>query len=438
MQVSVETAQGLKRRITIAVPAEEIENQVKSRLKSLAPTVKLPGFRPGKVPFHIVEKKFGGQVRSEVVDRVISASFYEAVAKENLRPAGAPRIESQNEGAGKGLEFTASFEVYPEIQIAPVEQLTVQRPVAEVTDADLDQMLEKLRKQRVNWTVVERPAQTDDRVIVNYEATIDGKDFPGNKGQDLQIVLGSKSMIPGFEDALVGATAGQTVDTDLHFPENYHVKDIAGKKAHFKVAVNRVEAPEQPPLDDEFAASFGVKEGGVEALRKEVRGNMLRELDRVKKEKIKQQVMDALVDKNPVDVPEALVDQESERLAQQMQAQMAYYSKGQKEQQIPRHVFAEQARRRVALGLVLSEIVNRNGLKALPERVRQAVENIASAYEHPAEVVKWYFGDRSRLAEVESMVLEDQIVEWVLERAQVTDNMTSFDALMNSERAQAT
>ncbi len=436
MQVSVEATNGLERRMTVAFPSERIEKEVENRLKSLAPRVKVPGFRPGKVPFMVVRQKFGGQVREEVVDQVITSSFYEAVAQEKLRPAGTPRIESQNQ-ADSNFEFTATFEVYPEIHVAPVEEMTIERTTAEVTDQDVDNMLERLRKQRTSWKEADRKAQLDDRVIVEYHATVDGEAFAGNEGTDMPVVLGSKTMIAGFEDGLIGSEAGQEVEMDLTFPENYQAKELAGKAAHFKVKVTRVEEPELPELNEEFAAGFGVKEGGVEVLLSEVRANMSRELERALRDKVKQRVMDALLEKNAIDLPQSLVDQESERLAQQMEAQMQYQGIASKGQKVPRNLFESQARRRVALGLVLSEIVSKNELKASPDKVREAVEGIASTYEQPEEVVKWYMGDRGRMAEVESMVLEDQVVDWVLDHAQVTDIMASFDEIMSPQATQA-
>ncbi len=436
MQVSVETTSGLERKMTVAVPAERVETEVKNRLKSMAPKVKMAGFRPGKVPFKLVEKRYGEQVRGEVIGEVVSASFYEAVAQEKLRPAGMPTIETTSAEAGQDLEFTATFEVYPEFEVQGVESIEVERPVAEVTEADVDAMIEKLRRQRQQWQAVDRAAQSDDQVTIDFVGTLDGEAFEGGSGEDMPVVLGSGRMIEGFEDALVGAKPGDTVSADLRFPDDYPKQELAGKNVHFEMTVKKVEEPVLPEADDALAASFGVTEGGMEAFRKQVRQNMERELASVIKSKVKQQVMDGLLEKNTFDIPKSMVDAEAARIAEQMNEQLKLRA-GQAPAGMAFQAdqFLDEGRRRVALGLILAELIKANGLKADSGRVRAEIERIAAAYDEPEEVVNWYLSDRARLSEIESLVLEDQVVDWVLERAQVTDKSVSFSDIVETTRS---
>jgi trigger factor len=431
MQVSVENSQGLERRITVAVPAQKIDAEVQKRLQNLAGRIKLDGFRPGKVPFAVVQKRFGGQVRQEVVGDLVTSSFYAAAAENNLRPAGTPVIETQSEDAKKGLEFTARFEVYPEVKIQGVDQIKIERPKADISSRDIDNMLEKLRKQRVNWQVVSRAAQKDDRVTLDYKATIDGQSFEGGEGSDLQVVIGSRNMIEGFEDALVGTSAGKTVEMNLTFPQAYFRPELSGKAAHFTVAVKNIEEPKLPAIDAEFVQSFGISDGSIEKLRADLEKNMARELTNAVRGKVKNAVMDALLAANKLDVPRSMIDSEAKNMAQQMNDQMRWQAGTTKPLSIYQpEQFRQQGERRVALGLILAEIIKQNGLKATPSKVRKEVELLASAYGEPQSVIDWYYQDRNRLREVESLVLEDEIVEWVLERAQVTDRITTFDELM--------
>lgn len=431
MQVSVENSQGLERRITVAVPAQKIDAEVQKRLQNLAGRIKLDGFRPGKVPFAVVQKRFGGQVRQEVVGDLVTSSFYEAAAEKNLRPAGTPVIESQAEDAKKGLEFTARFEVYPEVKVQGVENIKVERPKADISPADVDNMLEKLRKQRVSWQSVSRAAQKDDRVTVDYKATIDGESFEGGEGKDLHVVIGSRNMIEGFEDALVGAVSGKTVEMKLNFPQPYFRPELSGKAAQFSVVVKNVEEPQLPAVDEEFVKSFGIADGNVEKLRADLEKNMARELANAVRGKLKNAVMDALLAANKLEVPRSMVEGEAKNMAQQMNDQMRWQAGTTKALSIYQpEQFRQQGERRVALGLILAEIIKQNGLKATPSKVRKEVEILASAYGEPQSVIDWYYQDRTRLREVESLVLEDEIVEWVLERAQVTDRITTFDELM--------
>ncbi|MDH4274039.1 MAG: trigger factor [Gammaproteobacteria bacterium] len=432
MQVSIESAQGLERRIKVAVPGAKIEQEIQARLKSLAPRAKIAGFRPGKVPMQVVQRHYGGQVRQEVVSDVIVNSFYEAVAQEKLKPASQPFIETQRATVDSGLEYIARFEILPDLTLGSNQAIHIERPSVQISDADVETVIERLRKQRVDWRTVERAAQNDDRVTLDYHGTIDGEEFAGNHAKGVHVVLGTGSMISGFEEGLMGTQAGQHVELNLQFPEDYHHKDVAGKAALFKVDIQMVEAPELPVLDDAFAAQFGVTEGGLARLKADVRKNMQRELDQTVRDKVKQQVMDGLLQVNPIEVPKALIQEESERLAAQMQQRLGAQGT-QSLGKLPLNLFEGQAQRRVALGLILSEIVQKNALVADPSKVKEALLRHASTYESPDDVVKWYYGDKQRMAELESLVLEDQVVDWVLEQAQVTDKLATFDEIMSRE-----
>ncbi|MCA1805329.1 MAG: trigger factor [Xanthomonadaceae bacterium] len=424
MQVSVENTSALERRMTVQIPAEQVDSVVKTRLQSMTRTVRLDGFRPGKVPFKVVERKFGPQVRLEALGELISSTYQEAVQQQNLRPAGDPRIEPPQSEGGETLQYVATFEVYPDFEPAAVSAIKVTRPKAEVTDADVDRMLEKLRKQRVSWEPKEDAAALGDRVIIDFEGTIDGESFSGNKASNLPLELGSKTMIDTFEDQLVGAKAGEERSIEVKFPADYSFADVAGKPARFKVKVSQVQAARLPELDDSFADSFGISGGGLEGLRAEVRRNMERELSQTIKNKVKRQVFDALMEQNAIDVPRALVSSEVDALARQAE-QQGLQSGG-------REAFENEASRRVALGLIIGEIIRRNQLQVDPERVRAEVENLSASYEKPEEVVQYYYSNRDALAGVQSYVMEDIVTDWVLDQAQVTEESATFDSVMQA------
>ncbi len=427
MQVSVETTSGLERRMTVTVPKENIDNEVQKRLKDLAKRVKIDGFRPGKVPFSVVRQKFSGQVSQEVMGEVMQNSFYEAVTQEKLRPAGMPLIEPGD--SKEGFEFTATFEVYPEFEVKGLEKIKVERPVLEISDEDIDKMLETIRKQRKTWQAVDRPAQEGDQLTIDFVGTLDGEEFQGGTAQQVKIELGSKRMIPGFEEQLIGAKPGDELTLDVTFPEDYHAKDLAGKAVQFATTVHSVEEPVLPELNDEFATEFGIKEGGLEALKQQVRENMQREAEQTIAMRVKEQVFDGLMGLDLLEVPKALVDGEIENLVKQRQQDMQQY--GVPAQDVDPAQFETQARRRVSLGLILSEVIKANDITVPPARLREAVEKLASSYEYPEEVVKYYYADKDRLKEVENVTLEEMAVEHVLSQAKVSDKKTSFDALMN-------
>ncbi len=428
MQVSVETTSGLERRMKVAVPKERIDSEVDKRLQSLRGQAKIDGFRPGKVPINVIRKKYGPQVRQEVLGEVMQSSFVEAVQQEALHPAGMPTIEAPAD-AGENLEYTAVFEVYPEVELKGLDSIKVERPVLEISDADIDKMLESLRQQRKSWAEVDRPAQEGDRVTIDFEGSIDGEVFPGGKGEGVEVELGSGRMIPGFEEQLIGKKAGDEFTLSVDFPEDYQASELAGKKADFATKVVKVEEPVLPEIDEEFMAAFGITEGGVEALREQVRANMAREAEQAIQNKVKEQVFDGLMALDLIEVPKSLVDAEIEALVKQRQEMMRQY--GAPVQDVDPAEFEEQARRRVALGLILSEIIRENKLTVPPARLREAVEKLAAGYEHPEEVVKYYYGDKARLGEIENMVLEEMAVEWLLDQADVFERPVSFDELMN-------
>jgi len=428
MQVSVETTAGLERRMTVQVPEERIATEVDNRLRQLARTTSIKGFRPGKVPFKMVQQRYAEQVRQEVLGDVIQSTYFEAVTQEKLRPAGYPSFEPKSLEQGKGIEYIATFEVMPEIQLAGFEGVTIEKPVAQVTDADVDAMLETLRQQNAGWQVVERAAADGDRVTIDFKGTVDGAEFQGNKGENVPVTLGGKRMIAGFEEGLVGAKAGEERTLDLQFPANYGYKEVAGKPVQFQVTVKQVEEPQLPELDDAFAAKFGV-EGGIVALRGEVRANMERELEQRLGNLVKQQVMDKLLEINNITVPQALVAQESQALAQQMRENMQLPA--DKSGAISPSMFEEQAKKRVSLGLLLAELVQRHNLKVDADTLRRKVEQMAAGYDQPEEVVKWFYADKRRLGEVESLALEERVVEWVLGQVQVSEKQQGFSELMN-------
>lgn len=434
MQVSVETTGNLGRRMTVSVPDERIDQEIQVRLKDLARRAKIEGFRPGKVPMSIVKRRYGGQVRDEVVGEVLQSTFAEAITQEKLHPAGTPDIESHDYAPGKGLEYTALFEVYPEFALAPLAGAKIETVTAEITDADVDDMLETIRKQRVSWEAVEREAAEGDRVVIDFTGTLNGEAFKGNEGKQVPVVLGQGRMIEGFESGLIGAKTGEERTIDVTFPEQYHAEELAGKQVQFAISVHQVEAQKLPELDADFARSMGLEDGSMEKLRDEVRANMQRELDQAIKGRNKERVMDKLLDINKIDVPQALVKSESERLAQQMMQGLLSQGARAEDLKLDPATFAQQAARRVSLGLILGEIVKANKLTVEPARLRETVEGLAATYEHPEEVVKWYYADKRRLAEIESIALEEQVVDWVLQQAEKDEKSMSFKEIMNPER----
>ncbi|MGW8227699.1 MAG: trigger factor [Gammaproteobacteria bacterium] len=431
MQVSVESTSGLERRLTVAVEEDRIADAVQNRLKDMTRTVKMKGFRKGKVPLKVVQQQYGTQVRQEVIGDVLQSTFYEAVSQENLRPAGMPTFDTKEMAPGKGLEYTATFEVYPEVAIADLSKQSIEKPVCEIDDADVDNMIENIRKQNMAWEAAERAAEEGDQVNLDFKGSIDGEAFEGGEGKSMTVVIGQGRMITGFEDGLKGSKAGDDLTLDLSFPENYHAEHLAGKPVQFAIHVNTVEAPKLPEVDADFAKKLGVADGDLARMREEIRNNMQRELESKVKSRLKEGVMDKLLASHEIDVPAALIDNESRALVNQMMQNLASQGMAQKDLKLDPAMFREQAERRVKLGLIMSEIVKQHDLHVDPDKVKAMVESIAAPYEHPEEVVKWYYGDKRRLAEVESLVFEEQVVDWVMEQANVEEKTIDFNELMN-------
>lgn len=429
MQVSVESGQGLEKRMQVDVPAEQVTQAVEKKLQSLSRNVRMDGFRPGKVPMKVVRQRFGEQAKHEAYGEIIQATFYQAASQQNLKPAGEPSIELRDDNDDGGFGYTATFEVMPEITISGLSDMTVSKPVAEVADEDVDAMIEKLRKQRTTWTDVDREAQAGDTVHMNFTGYLDGEAFEGGSAENVPLELGSGSMIPGFEDALMGAKADEERKFDVTFPEDYRAEHLAGKQVTFDAKVLKVAEPTLPDVDDEFASAFGVEEGGVEGLRAEIRKNMTRELQQKLGQMTKERVMDALLAVNPIDVPKAMVDEEAERVKQQTQQEMAQAGQ-QSNLDLPLSLFEEQAKRRVALGLLLGAIMGEQNLELDQTRVQAMIEDFASSYEKPEELVQWYATNPEQRRQVESLVLEEQVVDWLLDQAQVTEEQMSFSGVV--------
>ncbi|AXA66599.1 trigger factor [Pseudomonas oryzihabitans] len=435
MQVSVENTSALERRMTIGVPAERIETEVNKRLQQTARRAKVPGFRPGKVPMSVIRQRYEASARQEALGDLIQETFYEAVVEQKLNPAGAPAVEPKVFEKGKDLEYVATFEVFPEFEVKGLDGIEIERQDASVEDADIDKMLDVLRKQGTRYEAVDRAAANDDQLTLDFVGTQDGEAFAGGSAEGTKLVLGSGRMIPGFEDGLVGAKAGDERVLDLTFPEDYQNLDLAGKAAQFKITVKEVAAPELPELNEAFFKQFGVEETTVEGFRAEVRKNMDRELRQALKTKVKNQVMDGLLAANQIDVPAALISNEVDRL--RVQAVQQFGGNIQPEQ-LPAELFSEQAKRRVLLGLIIAEMVKQFELKPDDARVRELIEEMAAAYQEPEQVVKWYYQNEQQLNEVRSVVLEEQVVDTVLKQAKVTDKQVSYeDAVKPAEAPQA-
>ncbi|NRA41204.1 MAG: trigger factor [Pseudomonadales bacterium] len=439
MQVSVETTSNLERRLTITIEADKINQAVDARVKQVAPQVNLNGFRKGKVPFRVVKQQYGAGIRQEVLGEMMSQSFGEAVTQENLKPAGQPQVEPTQNDPKKDFIFTASFEVYPEFTLGSLSGVEIKQPVTEITAQDVDDMIQTLRKQQASFEEVEKAAETGDQVNIDFEGLKDGEPFEGGTAQGTDLVLGSGQMIPGFEDGLLAAQAGDEKSLDLTFPEDYHAEELKGQAVVFKVKVNSVKAQQLPEIDEEFMKKFGVEEGGEEALKVEVEKNMSRELKQALKNRVKTQVMDAMLEKNnDVQVPSALIDQEISAMRQQMMQQFG----GQAQQMnldenlLPAELFQDQAQRRVSLGLILSKAIEDKDLSADDDKVRETIEEIASAYEAADEVIDYYYNNEQQLQQVKALVLEDMVVEALMADADVSDEALSYEELMKLQQQQ--
>lgn len=438
MQVSVETTSGLERRLTIAIPADEIQAEVDKRIQKVAPQVNLNGFRKGKVPVKVVRQQYGPSIRQEVLGEMMSQSFQDAVIQEKLRPAGQPEVEPKQIDENKDFSFTATFEVYPEFSVAPIEGAEIKKPVTEITDADVDAMIENLRKQQATFEVADKAAEEGDQVNIDFEGFKDGEAFEGGSAQGTDLTLGSKQMIPGFEDGLVGLKAGDEKELNLTFPDDYHSEELKGAAVVFKVKVNEVKAQQLPELDAEFMQRFGVDSGKVEDLKAQVEKNMGRELTQALKNRVKAQVLDAVLEKNSIEVPQALIDQEVGVMRKQMLQQFggADQLENFDESLLPAELFSEQATRRVTLGLLLSKVVEENELKAEDDKVREAIEEIASQYEAQDEVIEYYNNNPQQRQQVEALVLENAVVDLLTAQASVSDEKLTYEELMTLAQAQ--
>jgi len=432
MQVSVTSTEGLERSMTVEVPADKINAEVQTRLKSMAGRVKIDGFRPGKVPFAVVQKRFTAQVREEVESEMLRSSFYEAIQQEKLRPAGTPKIETAASVDDK-FAFTAIFEVYPEVKVEIPADMVVEKPVVEAGDADVDNMLDKLRKQRAGWEETDRAAAVGDQLVFDFLGKIDDVPFEGGEAKDYALELGSNRFIAGFEEQLVGTKAGNEKEVNVTFPDDYQSEALAGKPAVFEVAVKKVNAPKLPEFDDaEFLKALGVEDGGVEALRNNVRESMERELKQKIAAHVKEQALDKLLDANPIELPSALVEDEIKQMAAQAGQSMGMQAELELTDEI-RAALGDRARRRVGLGLLVGELIREKGFKAEAEKVRARIEEMAESYEDPASVLAWYYQDKTRLSGVEALVLEDQVVDWLLSEIKTEDVAKTFDDIMQAQ-----
>lgn len=441
MQVSIETTSGLERRLTVGVPAARVDSEVDTRLQRAAKNVRLDGFRPGKVPMKVIRQRFGAGVRQEVLGEVMSQSFQEAVVQEKLRPAGQPNIEPKALEAGKDLEYVATFEVFPDVDVADMAGFEIERPAATVADEDVDSMIEVFRKQQGGWGIVERAAVSGDQVNLDYEGTRDGEPFDGGSDEGSDLELGSGRMIEGFEAGIEGMKAGEEKTLSLTFPEEYHNEELKGAAVEFKVKVNDVKEQVLAELDEELFQAYGVDGGDEAQFRAEIRDNMARELKNAVRAKVKAQVMDAVVSAHDaLEVPRSLISQEVGVMRNQMFQQFGGAGAAQNldlESLLPDDMFTEQAERRVKLGLILSELINTHEIKPDADKVREAIEEMASTYQDPEEVINHYYSNQEQLASVESMVLEDQVVEKLLEDANITDKECSYQEALAQAQEQA-
>jgi len=439
MHVSVETTSTsndtLECRMTVGVPKERIEPQVRDRLKSLARTAKFNGFRPGKVPMKLVEQKYGSKVREEILGEVLRGSFDEALQQEKLQPIGQPSfdINSDPKSLEQGLFYTVTFEIPSGISTINIEGLEVRKPVTEISEADVDVMLERLREQRQVWCQINTPAKKGDKVTVDF-LDASGDDALENTKNFLLVLGKNNTLLPGLEENLWGVCAGEEHEVPLTFPENHTNMSLAGKTVRLKVRINSVETPQLPEIDTEFAKALGVEDGSLETLRQDARNNMERELEYATQYQLKQQVLHALLKANPIHVSQTIVDEEAERLLQKFAQDLESQGRDLKELNLKPALFREQAKKRVKLSLLILELVKRNDIQLDQERVRQFIEKLAATYEDSEAMIAWYNAEQSRLREVESTVLEDQVVEWLLERAKLTEVNTDFYTLMAQSR----
>ena len=432
MQISVEKTSELKRRMTVSLPEEDIQEKMESRLQSLAREVKLDGFRPGKVPKNVVKKMFGSRVRGEVTGDMIQSSYFDALQDQGLKPASPPHVvPADQEKEGGGFQYTAEFEVYPEVSLEGVEQIEIKRLVAQVQEHDIDAMIEKLRDQKKEWKEAAQPAKAQDRITINFTGVSEGENFTDGKTENYKVVIGSGQMIPGFEDNLLGVEVNVEKTFTITFPEDYGNKNLAGKEAEFMVEVTDVEEPVLPEVNADFIKAYGVEGGDLDSFRVHLKENMQHELAQALHGKLKNAVMDGLYEKIQLTLPQALVDQEVEALMKPYKERATQQNMKIEDLNLPNNEFENQAKRRVGLGLILAEIIQQQKIKVDGQRVRSTIEGMAKTYESPEDVVKWHYAEEGRLNDVEQMVLEDQTLEWLLDQIKSTDAETTFEVIMN-------
>ncbi len=432
MQVSVEKTSELSRRMTVSIPEEVISQKVDARLKSLSREVKVAGFRPGKVPQNVIKAKYAEKARSEVTGDMIQSSYYDALKQQDLNPAGMPHIHPIE--SAEGFSYTAEFEVYPQISLAGLDQVEAIRPVAAVEDADFDTMVLKLREQKKTWGTVERASQSQDQITVNFSGVCEGENFTDGKVEDYPVEIGSNKMIPGFEEQLLGLSVGATKSFEVAFPADYGNQKLAGKTATFEVEVSKVEEPLLPEITEEFVKQYGIESGDITTFYDDVRNNMERELERALKADFKTSVLDALYAHSNPTVPNVLVDQEINTMMQPYAENAKKYKLKLEDLNLPRDMFETQAKRRVALGLILGDIIEQNQIKIDEDRVRSTIEELAQSYENPTEVVEWYYADKKRLNDVRQMILEDQSVEWIVSQIKIVEQNANFSDVMDKQR----
>ena len=431
MQVSIETLDGLARRMTVQVPSERVSEAVEKKLKDLSKTVRIDGFRPGKVPLKVVQQKFGGHVRQEVISDVIESSYQEALIQEKVRPAGMPSIDSVSSEEKEDMSYTATFEVFPEVEELELESIEVERPLVEITDKDFEAMLQKLREQRKTWKETKAAAKKGFQVMVDFEGRVDGELFEGGAGKDMPVEIGAGQMLPEFESGLEGIKASEQRTVEVNFPEDYHGADVAGKKAEFTLKATKISKPELPELDEEFARGFGVQDGDLEKMRADIRANMEKEKNDRLKMNLKNKVMSGLLEHNTIIAPSAMVAEEINNLRAQAVQRMGKDAESVDEAGLPNELFAEEATRRVQLGLLISEVIKKEKIELNQELVESSIEEMAVAYEQPDQVRDYYRQNQQARSGIEGMVLEEQVVTHILDRAQVTEQESSFDDLMN-------
>ncbi|HCI14810.1 MAG: trigger factor [Gallionellales bacterium GWA2_60_142] len=430
---SVETVSALERRLNASIPQQAIRAQVSARLKNIGRTAKIAGFRPGKVPAKVLEQHYGAQAQQEALGEALQQSFAEAAESNKLRVAGYPQFELKTTDLNADqIEFSATFEVYPEVVLGDVSAETVERAVYEVGQSDVDNTIATLRKQRATFEKADRAAQAEDQVRIDFVGKLNGEVFQGGEAKDYPFQLGVGRMLPEFEAAITGMKAGETKSFDMTFPETYHGKDVAGKQVTFTITLNSVEAPKLPEVDEEFALAVGITDGDVSKLEEEIRSNLEREVSRRLKARNKDAAMDALLKAAQFDVPKALVDWEAQNLMQQTARDMQARGMNMKGMQLPQELFAEQAGKRVKLGLILADLVQKHDLKGKPEQVRALVEDFAQSYDHPEDVVKWYYGEPARLQEIENLALEENVMTWIMGQAKTVDKAIAFNELMGN------